>query len=264
MGGVSSARNLGLDNARGEWIAFVDADDSLKSEYLELFAPTREDKLVIQSLLINGKETGFPPDDLSNHVYHDMHGFADNDLFKSACILAPWAKLFRRSIIEKIGLRFDERFSSGEDSVFTLTYMAEIKTVRTVAAKGYDYTRSQDRSLSVCGFPVSEAIAFYERMYVACLRLQQLGYLTSADSNFCHFYGSLRRCRLWIVAQPLSLWEKARLFKQLYSHRLVQLLARECEKGRSRCYLLLAKLRLWLPLAVISILFNRKHIGDIQ
>ena len=44
-GGVSSARNLGLDNVRGEWITFVDADDWIESEMLEL-------------LLRKGEETG--------------------------------------------------------------------------------------------------------------------------------------------------------------------------------------------------------------
>ena len=36
-GGVSSARNLGLDKAHGEWICFCDSDDCLKSNYLSTF-----------------------------------------------------------------------------------------------------------------------------------------------------------------------------------------------------------------------------------
>ena len=43
-GGVSSARNLGLDNAQGEWIAFVDGDDWVKETYLSnLLSHVRED-----------------------------------------------------------------------------------------------------------------------------------------------------------------------------------------------------------------------------
>ena len=36
-GGVSSARNVGLDNARGEWITFVDSDDYIEENYLQTF-----------------------------------------------------------------------------------------------------------------------------------------------------------------------------------------------------------------------------------
>lgn len=35
-GGVSSARNLGLDNATGEWISFVDSDDYVEKNYFEV------------------------------------------------------------------------------------------------------------------------------------------------------------------------------------------------------------------------------------
>ena len=39
-GGVSSARNLGLDNAKGEWITFIDADDWISNTFIEhLYKP---------------------------------------------------------------------------------------------------------------------------------------------------------------------------------------------------------------------------------
>ena len=46
-GGVSSARNVGLDNATGEWIAFVDSDDWVGEKYLESFSGHLDADLVI-------------------------------------------------------------------------------------------------------------------------------------------------------------------------------------------------------------------------
>ena len=49
-GGVSSARNLGLDNATGEWIAFVDSDDWAGEKYLESFSEYLDADLIISGI----------------------------------------------------------------------------------------------------------------------------------------------------------------------------------------------------------------------
>jgi len=264
-GGVGSARNLGLDNACGEWITFVDSDDWATEDYFARFYPTEDCDIIIQSFLVNGKPTEDSIDDLSDHVYSDMHGFADNAMFQSFCMLAPWVKLFRREIIERIHLRFDERFSSGEDSVFVLSYVAEIKTARTVDAKCYNYVRDCSSSLSVRGLPVTEILTFLEAYYTAMQCLEKCGYMESADKFFIRVsFGFIRRCRMWIVAQPISLWKKSRLFKQLYSHRLVRKEAETQTTGNGRWNMLLVRLHLWLPMTVMCVWRNRKHLCDIS
>ena len=58
-GGVSSARNVGLDHARGEWITFVDSDDEVKPNWLDLFCMqiSYGVELVSQGLIFNNSRS---------------------------------------------------------------------------------------------------------------------------------------------------------------------------------------------------------------
>ncbi len=127
-GGVSSARNKGLDCASGEWITFVDCDDYVDSNYLSSFMAIealRED-----TLYVNGRREGFTPQTLREQK--DLFSSGDmsgKPLAQIADNGTVWGKLFFRRIIEAFGIRFNKDVFYGEDKLFTLRYCAHANRI---------------------------------------------------------------------------------------------------------------------------------------
>lgn len=137
-GGVSSARNLGIDNAKGEFIAFVDADDWLERDYLSLLI----EHINGCDLVVSGyKASGFGSF-IVKSVDDGIIGLdqlrCDYDYYlKNDLINPPFAKLFRREIIDK--QRFDEGLSLGEDIAFNLQYLAKCSDICFLSEALYNY-----------------------------------------------------------------------------------------------------------------------------
>ena len=131
-GGVSSARNVGLDNATGEWIAFVDSDDWVGEMYLESFSGHLDADLMIGGFLrVKNNEIVYDNywDYLPDGLYLNFRHIIESHLNHSA-FSAPWAKLFRRKIIGKI--RFDSNIFLGEDNLFIMMFLSFIESIRVL------------------------------------------------------------------------------------------------------------------------------------
>lgn len=154
-GGVSSARNQGLDRAEGEYIAFVDSDDHVAPTFLQdafgqmtqhsadlfisgLLMQTYEGDKLLSTEEIKGQDRTYTIKQLFD---------AFNVDYSFLLICGPWCKLFRGDIIRQYHLRFDTSMNLGEDMVFNFDYYRHIATVRFSSQTHYRYYRGNEESL---------------------------------------------------------------------------------------------------------------------
>ena len=176
-GGVSSARNVGLDRADGDWIVFLDSDDALKPNHIEamLYAVDKEIDIVFTGF--EQKECG---QIINSHTYTDniyinkegIASFLDNtDVLQ---YMIPWDRMYRRSIICDYGVRFDENLSLSEDRLFCYNYLLHTRGVVTIAERTYIHDVSDSNSLSYRFYPFHVNAYKYDTFVEATRNLIEL------------------------------------------------------------------------------------------
>jgi glycosyltransferase involved in cell wall biosynthesis len=131
--GVASARNKGLKEATGMYVTFVDADDTVRAQYIEKMYHAFN----VESCDIVFCGYEYINIEIQTTTYFCLRHLKQGNLvidfsrlFFSPCgngLSFIAAKLFRMDIIRQYGIQFDCQYSWGEDQIFNLTYFSHMK-----------------------------------------------------------------------------------------------------------------------------------------
>lgn len=154
-GGLSSARNAGLDLAQGRWVVFCDSDDSLHPQALEL-------ALAAAAAAPSGALVCWRYGPLAaspGSLVPQIEPCTAAQLFESGNFASAWSKLWDRPLLARLGLRFDEAVRWAEDLHFTTRYLltllaqtgrAELALIPHVL---YFYDQQREGNLTTRYFP---------------------------------------------------------------------------------------------------------------
>ena len=207
-GGVSSARNMGLDNAQGEWINFVDSDDWLEQDFFVIGKNENVDLIYQHRFFSDGNcDSIIRPGIYRGEDYLDF--LTENS--QTNLFYMCYSMLLKSDILTDNHIRFDENLRFGEDRIFIMEYLTHCNSIQVLSNSHYVYNRCENwNNKFVLSFHEVEIFmdSFMKIYDVFPVKTTKIIHNADFISNYIDRNEKNMRIR-WALSKPILKYRKA-------------------------------------------------------
>lgn len=150
-GGLSSARNAGIEVATGKYIVFIDPDDEVsKSYFTKLYSVAEDnqcDAVICGYKTVPNHSIITPKFKLNTVMNGREFVLSSPNIHSSNDLCFVWRYMYNSSIIKDKNIRFNEQVFIGEDVIFNLEFLLTAQRVCAISESLYFYTVNNPNSL---------------------------------------------------------------------------------------------------------------------
>ena len=235
--GLAGARNTGIRAAKGKYISFIDAGDYVELNLYESLLPYVEEGIDLidfpfytensngrfPSISKVDKNKVFGRDFIEREMLPCMLNIEDNPIVNDPPICFVWKYLFKKSIIEKNNILFDERRRKWEDKGFVVRYMDCSESIVFYDKPLYTY---------ICSDSQEHLSSSYFRNLVFLIIEQREGYIEKYGTRYSFdtdYYVNnslvsiINRIEEIVINETEE--DAKKLIAEIYSKQLVQKMA---------------------------------------
>ena len=174
--GVSIARNIGMQIAKGEYFVYVDADDVVTPQYIAVLISCIE-QADMGMIGFTSEREKLTTKVNTNIIYDSASNMMESILSGTNYDGYLWDKIFHRTIIEKFKLKFKKNIVVWEDLLFVLEYLNNCKQIAISKDQLYYYRNREGSAVN------NDRIDKYRSKYEAIAEIKKKNYAYTKQSK---------------------------------------------------------------------------------